>query len=75
MSLAAQTFLGAAKMVIEGQVHPAQIKDMVASPGGTTAAGLEALERAGLRGAAMQAVVAAARRSREMTEQVLAQKK
>ena len=75
VSLAAQTFLGTAKMVIEGQVYPAQIKDMVTSPGGTTAAGLEALEREGLRGAAMQAVVAAARRSKEMTEQALAQKK
>ncbi len=75
LNLSAQTVLGAAKMVLEGQYHPAALKDMVTSPGGTTAAGLEALENGGLRAAAFQAVVAAARRSKEMTEQAQAKEK
>jgi pyrroline-5-carboxylate reductase len=45
--------------------HPAVWKDRVASPGGTTVAGLEALENGGLRSAIIAAVVAAAQRSRE----------
>ena len=66
LRLSAQTVLGTGKMVLEGQVQPAVLKDMVASPGGATAAGLMVLEQQGLRAAAMQAVVAAARRSGEM---------
>ena len=46
--------------------HPAQLKDMVSSPGGTTIAGLRELERAGLRSALMEAVFKAAERSREL---------
>ena len=65
--LAAQTLLGAARMVLEG-IHPAQLKDMVTSPGGTTIAGLEALETGGLRGALMRAVRAAAARSRALAQ-------
>jgi pyrroline-5-carboxylate reductase len=47
-------------------VHPGALKDMVASPGGTTIAGLHALERGAVRAALMDAVDAAARRSREL---------
>ena len=64
--LAAQTVLGSAKMVLETGQHPAALKDAVASPGGTTIAGLHALERAGLRAALMDAVAAAADRAREL---------
>ena len=57
--LAAQTLLGSAKMLLETGLHPGQLKDMVASPGGTTIAGLHELERGGLRAALMDAVEAA----------------
>jgi pyrroline-5-carboxylate reductase len=66
MLLAAQTVLGSARMLIETGEHPGRLKDMVTSPGGTTIAGLHALENGGLRSAVMNAVSAAARRSEEL---------
>jgi pyrroline-5-carboxylate reductase len=65
-ALAAQTVLGSAKMVLETGSHPGVLKDAVASPGGTTIAGLHALERGGVRGALMDAVEAATRRAAEL---------
>jgi pyrroline-5-carboxylate reductase len=67
LSLAAQTVKGAADMVLSTGQHPALLKDQVTSPGGTTIAGLQALETGGLRAALMSAVEAATRRATELS--------
>jgi pyrroline-5-carboxylate reductase len=64
--LAAQTILGAAKLLIETQEHPGQLKDKVTSPGGTAIAGLATLESGGLRTTLINAVEAATKRSKEL---------
>ncbi|KAI7991601.1 hypothetical protein LOK49_LG12G02637 [Camellia lanceoleosa] len=68
LGLASQTVLGAASMVSKGGKHPGQLKDDVASPGGTTIAGIHELEKGGFRGILMNAVVAAAKRSQEFSK-------
>jgi len=66
MQLAAQTVKGAAEMVLQTGTHPASLKDSVASAGGTTIAGIEALEKGGFRSATISAVVAATKRSMQL---------
>jgi pyrroline-5-carboxylate reductase len=65
--LAASTLEGAARMVRETGKHPAELKDMVMSPGGTTAAGVAALERGAFRATVMDAVLSAWQRCRELS--------
>ncbi len=66
VTLAAQTLAGAAKMWIETGEHPGRLKDRVASPGGTTIAGLHELEKGGFRSVLMKAVEAATERSKAL---------
>jgi pyrroline-5-carboxylate reductase len=68
--LSTQTVLGAAKMLLTTGTHPAELKDMVTSPGGTTIAGLHALEKGGLRALLMDAIQAATLRSEELGQMV-----
>ena len=63
---AAQVVYGSAKTAMESECHTAQLKDAVCSPGGSTIAGVEALERAAFRAAAMDAVTAAFERTKEL---------
>lgn len=66
--LACQTVLGATRLAVETERHPAALKDQVTSPGGTTIAGLEQLEIGGVRAAIYKAVAAATARSRELSQ-------
>ena len=66
MRYAQQMLLGAAALALESGDHPGVIKDSICSPGGTTIAGVRALERSGFRGAAMEAVIAAYERTLEL---------
>ena len=66
LQLAIQTVLGTASLLKEEQIHPAQLKDRVTSPGGTTIAGVAELEAAGFRSAIIKAVQAAKARSSEL---------
>ncbi|KAL7574968.1 hypothetical protein ACA910_010787 [Epithemia clementina (nom. ined.)] len=66
LQLAAQTVKGAAEMVLTTGLHPAELKDRVCSPGGTTIAGVDELEKGGMRAATIQAVKAATRRSMQL---------
>ncbi len=66
LQLAAQTVLGAARMVIDRGEHPAVLRDAVLSPGGTTVAAMHALENHGLRNALISAVEAAALRAQQL---------
>jgi pyrroline-5-carboxylate reductase len=61
-----QTFAGSARLAQETGRHPADLKNMVTSPGGTTTEGLLALERAGVRAALIEAVVAAYNKSKAL---------
>ncbi|KAM4119401.1 hypothetical protein ACJW30_03G056000 [Castanea mollissima] len=68
LGLASQTVLGAASMATKTGNHPGQLKDEVTSPGGTTIAGIHELEKCGFPGTLMNAVIAAANRSRELSQ-------
>jgi len=68
LDMAIQTVLGTARLLSEQGEHPAHLKDRVASPGGTTIAGIAALEAKGFRGAVIEAVAAATQRSKELAK-------
>ena len=69
--LASQTVLGAARLLLETNAHPGQLKDSVTSPGGTAIAGLHTLENGGLRTTLINAVEAATKRSKELGEAMI----
>ena len=69
--LSSQTILGAAKLLLETQTHPGELKDSVTSPGGTAIAGLHTLEKGGLRTTLINAVEAATNRSKELGEAMI----
>lgn len=65
---AAQTVLGSAKMVLETGKHPAELKDMVCSPGGTTIEGVSVLEQNNLRASMINAVRSATKKSKDLAK-------
>ena len=66
-TFAAQAVLGSAKMVLETKKHPAELKDMVCSPGGTTIEGVSVLEEKGLRTSLIAAIQAATKKSKDLS--------
>jgi pyrroline-5-carboxylate reductase len=66
LQLAVQTVLGTAQLLQQQNLHPAQLKDQVTSPGGTTIAGVTQLEKRSFRAAVIEAVMAAYQRSQEL---------
>ena len=66
MTYAAQTLMGAAELILESGSHPGALKDAVCSPGGSTIQGVRALEMGGFRSTAMEAVLAAYEKTREL---------
>ena len=69
MEYAAMTMAGAAEMYLQTHTHPGALKDAVCSPGGSTIAGLRALEQHGFRGAAIDCVIATYQRNKELGKQ------
>ncbi len=69
MQLAIQTVLGTAQLLQNNKIHPAILKDQVTSPGGTTIAGVRALENGGFRATVIEAVLASYHRSQELGKQ------
>ncbi len=69
--LSTQTVLGSARLLLESKEHPGQLKDRVASPGGTAIAGIHTLEQGGLRTTMINAVESATNRSRELGEMMV----
>ena len=67
LRLSSQTILGTAKLLLETNIHPSKLKDMVSSPGGTTISGIHELEKHGFRNAVMSAVVSATERAIELS--------
>lgn len=70
LRIAARMMLGSAKMVLEGKGRPMELRDMVATPGGTTIMGIYELEKGGIRAVIMNAVEAAVKRARELSESI-----
>ncbi|MEM2930355.1 MAG: pyrroline-5-carboxylate reductase [Thermoproteota archaeon] len=68
LRMAARMMFGSAKIVLEGKGKPMELRDMVATPGGTTIMGIYELEKGGVRAAIMNAVEAAVKRARELAE-------
>ena len=66
LEYACQTLIGTSKMLLETGMHPGQMKDSICSPGGSTIAGVAALEGGAFRATAMDAVLAAFDRTKEL---------
>ncbi len=69
--LSTQTILGSAKLLLESKEHPGQLKDRVASPGGTAIVGIHTLEQGGIRTTLINAVESAAKRSKELGDMMV----